>query len=156
MQSESRKEDIGEGFWARRKRNGSAPRDATGKEKVTFSGDRPTNRDIIGPEHFYAYLYILRSLTDFPSIYFYPLSLPFDLHFLRLLSYFLNRWKRRTYVRRAVYRRGSRGNLCRKFLSRMRSLVTIYKRRMLYDTCSPFDDRSSRIFGRRWFCKSVF
>ena len=75
-------------------------RDATGKEKVTFSGDRPTNRDIIGSNIFMHICYILRSLTDFPSIYFYPLLLPFDLHFLRLLPIY---WTVETGVR--VYAR---------------------------------------------------
>lgn len=65
-------------------RSGSV-RGTTGKEKVTFSGDRPTNLDIIESKiSMYVYLRYPQLAHTFPFDKF--LSSPrFDLHFLSFI-----------------------------------------------------------------------
>lgn len=92
-------DESGEGFWAHRKGAGSV-REETGKGEVTFSGDRPTNRDIIESKIFMYFYYIPSSLIDFPSLCIFILSW-FDLHFPSLI-YLSNRWKSHIYIEIAI------------------------------------------------------
>lgn len=93
------RDESGEGFWAHRKGVRSV-RDETGKGEVTFSGDRPTNRNIIESKIFMYFYYIPGSLIDFPSLYIFILFL-FDLHFPSLI-YLSTKWKSHVYIEIAI------------------------------------------------------
>lgn len=102
-------DESGEGFL--RKGAGSV-RDEAGKGEVTFSGDRPTNRDIIESKIFMYFYYIpLASLIDFPSLCVFLSSLD-STSISHLLSIY-RVGERVACISRLSLRMGLDRNLCR-------------------------------------------